>query len=241
MTGPTDHNARSAAVWEALAQAYADRVDTKPHNALYDRPAVLSLLPDVAGLRVLDAGCGSGVYAEELLARGARVTACDRSAEMVRIAKDRLCGKAEALVVDLSQPLTMFADRAFDLVVSPLVLDHIEDWSPVFREFHRILAPAGRVVFSAAHPHFDAEYYRTGRYHEIEPVEPIWKGFGPPIGMPSYRRPLALFFSPLIDAGFLVERVLEPKPVEAMRASDPSRFERLMHRPSFLAVRAGKR
>ena len=44
-----------------LADAYAARLVTKAHNAFYDRPAVLSLLPPVQGKRVLDAGCGPGV------------------------------------------------------------------------------------------------------------------------------------------------------------------------------------
>src|SRR5262249_42346110 len=43
-----------------LAEAYAARIDTKAHNAFYDRPAVLSLLPPVGGKRVLDAACGPG-------------------------------------------------------------------------------------------------------------------------------------------------------------------------------------
>ena len=44
--------------YETLAEAYAAVVDTKPHNAYYERPATLSLLPEVRGKRVLDAGCG---------------------------------------------------------------------------------------------------------------------------------------------------------------------------------------
>jgi hypothetical protein len=47
--------------YSCLADAYAARIDTKAHNAYYDRPAVTSLLPPVAGKRVLDAGCGPGV------------------------------------------------------------------------------------------------------------------------------------------------------------------------------------
>ena len=46
--------------YERLAEAYSERVETKPHNAYYERPATLGLLPDVEGLRVLDAGCGPG-------------------------------------------------------------------------------------------------------------------------------------------------------------------------------------
>ncbi len=57
--------------YEKLAHAYAEMIDTKPHNAYLERPTTLSLLPDVEGKRVLDAGCGPGVYAEWLVERGA--------------------------------------------------------------------------------------------------------------------------------------------------------------------------
>lgn len=56
-----------ADMYDALAEAYAARADTKPHNAYYERPATLSLLPDVVGKRVLDAGCGPGIYTEWLV------------------------------------------------------------------------------------------------------------------------------------------------------------------------------
>jgi hypothetical protein len=42
--------------YERLADTYAEMIDTKPHNAYLERPATLSLLPDVKGKRVLDAG-----------------------------------------------------------------------------------------------------------------------------------------------------------------------------------------
>ena len=45
--------------YETLAEAYASVADTKPHNAYYERPATLSLLPDVNGKRVLDAAWGA--------------------------------------------------------------------------------------------------------------------------------------------------------------------------------------
>jgi 2-polyprenyl-3-methyl-5-hydroxy-6-metoxy-1,4-benzoquinol methylase len=52
----------------------------------------MSLLPDVTGRHVLDAGCGAGWYSEQLAGRGARVIAIDRSARMVAITKKRLAG-----------------------------------------------------------------------------------------------------------------------------------------------------
>ena len=67
------------ALFDAFAESYAEHARESVYNALYDRPAVLDLLGDVTGLRVLDAGCGPGYYAEELVRRGARVTAFDGS------------------------------------------------------------------------------------------------------------------------------------------------------------------
>ncbi len=46
-----------ARAYEKLADAYARMIDTKPHNAYLERPATLSLLPNVEGKRVLDAEC----------------------------------------------------------------------------------------------------------------------------------------------------------------------------------------
>jgi hypothetical protein len=83
--------------YEELAESYAAKIDTKPHNAYYERPATLSLLPSVTGKAVLDAGCGPGVYTEWLLANGAEVSAIDASPKMVELARKRI-GDGEALL-----------------------------------------------------------------------------------------------------------------------------------------------
>ncbi|MHC4873717.1 MAG: SAM-dependent methyltransferase, partial [Planctomycetota bacterium] len=56
------------------AKEYDEAVRGNLYNSLYERPSLLSMLPSLEGLSVLDMGCGSGVYAEELLERGASVT-----------------------------------------------------------------------------------------------------------------------------------------------------------------------
>src|ERR1700687_3116341 len=108
--------------YDQLAEAFAARVDTKAHNAHYDRPATLSLLPPVAGLRVLDAGCGPGAYCEWLADQGASVVGIDSSTKMVALAQRRLGGRADIHRVDLAQPLNEFQAGTFDGVLSALVL-----------------------------------------------------------------------------------------------------------------------
>src|SRR3990172_2940250 len=113
---PSTHN--PGAEYDAMADAYNARVDTQPHNALYERPAVLSLLPPLAGLTVLDAGCGSGWYAQQYLDNGAKRVVCvDASQKMAAAAHTRLGERAQVLVADLSKPLSFAISGKFDLVV----------------------------------------------------------------------------------------------------------------------------
>ena len=224
--------------YEELAEAYAARVDTKPHNAYYDRPAMLSLLPDLAGKRVLDAGCGPGAYAERLVALGAEVVAVDVSPKMVALARERLGDTVEVHEADLREPLSFLADGSVDVVVAPLVLDYVRDLAPVFAEFHRVLRAGGLLVFSDGHPLFDFLFFGTEDYFATEEVGCVWKGFGVPVYVPGYRRPLSAMLNPLIDAGFAIDRILEPRPTEEFRRAEPEDYERLMRKPGFWCVRA---
>lgn len=226
--------------YEALAGSYAARVDTKPHNAYYERPATLSLLPDVKGKRVFDAGCGPGVYAEWLVDHGASVVSIDVSPRMVQFARERLGGRAEIFRADLGQPLDFLEGSSFDLVLSALALDYVKDWGSTFREFWRVLRYSGRLVFSVGHPFADYLYHPTGNYFETELVEFQWTGFGTPITVPSYRRPLGAVLEPLLEAGFVLERLLEPTPTERFKKEAPQDYDELSRRPGFLCVRAAK-
>jgi ubiquinone/menaquinone biosynthesis C-methylase UbiE len=227
--------------YDELAEAYAAMVDTKPHNAYYERPATLSLLPEVKGRRVLDAGCGPGAYAEWLVDHGAEVVALDANEKMVRLARQRLGGKAQVLLANLEQPLDFLADGSFDVVVSPLVMDYIRDWESAFREFHRVLRVGGCLVFSMEHPYSKYDYHRqTSNYFEVERVEFTWRGFGKPVRVPSYRRPMSAVTNPLVRAGFILEQILEPLPTQEFKEDEPEDYEKLIHSPGFMCVKAVK-
>lgn len=224
--------------YEQLADSFAAKVDTKPHNAYYERPATLSLLPDVAGMHVLDVGCGPGAYAEWLLKHGATVTAIDASPAMIAHTQQRTGGRAQSRIADVSAPLDFLADASVDLVLCPLVLEYVADWAPVMREFRRVLVPGGLLVVSVTHPFADYTYFKSRRYFDVELVSAEWTGFGGRVRVPSYRRSLQDTLTPFMAAGFQLTRVLEPLPTEAFREADPRHYEELMQFPAFLCISA---
>jgi SAM-dependent methyltransferase len=227
--------------YETLAEAYAAVVETKPHNAYYERPATLSLLPDVKGKKVFDAGCGPGIYSQWLIKNGANVTAVDASPKMIELAKQRLGENADVRLADMSKPLDFLESANFDIVLSPLVLDYIENWYSVFGEFYRLLRPSGYFIFSVTHPFFDYIYYKTDNYFRTELVGSEWRGFDKVrVEMPSFRRPLNELLNPLLETGFQLEKIIEPLPKDEFKTADPKHYEELSKFPAFLCVRARK-
>jgi len=107
---------------------------------------------DLNGARALDLGCGTGRNSYLLQNAGAKVTAVDFSKGMLDVGISK-AGAAEIRFVthDLNEPLP-FADAAFDVVVCTLVLEHIEQLSPLFREMRRVCSPGGWLYLSDLHP-----------------------------------------------------------------------------------------
>ena len=230
--------AKIIAAYEALADSYNRLIEHKPHNAYYDRPNTLALIPDVQGKSILDAACGPGKYAEILLARGATVTGFDISPRMIELAKERNRGNGTFFVHDLGQPLDMLDDTSFDVVLCALAMHYVEDWGPTIREFHRVLKPEGLLVLSIDHPFFEYNFFRSSRYFDTEAVQCTWKGFGQPVEVHSYRRPLHACIAPLTENGFYIDRLVEPKPTPEFEQYDARHYKELNAFPSFMCIRA---
>lgn len=221
--------------YDAMADSYEQHAADGPYNAHYDRPSVLELVGEVVGKRLLDAGCGPGLYSEELLARGADLVAVDSSAAMVELARKRLGSRARILSADLSEPLP-FADAEFDLIVSALVIHHLDDRDACLREFFRVLRPGGHVVLSTQHPTTDW-LRKGGSYFETKEEEDIWHRGDAAYPVRFWREPLTAFCASTTNAGFLIERVMEPLPAESMRERWPEHWEKLQREPGFLVLR----
>jgi ubiquinone/menaquinone biosynthesis C-methylase UbiE len=220
-------------MYEPFAFEFEAHAQSSAYNAHYDRPALLDLIGEVAGLRVLDVGCGPGLYAEELLERGATVTAFDSSPEMVKLAKNRTGQRADVRIWDLEQPLTWLQDEDQDIALMALVLHHIDNRHQALSELHRVLRPGGRLIVSTVHPTDD--WLRLGgSYFDRVAVEETWQTNWQ---VRYWRQPLEAWIREFTDAGFLIERLVEPRPAETMALQYPAVQEKLEQAPGFIAFR----
>jgi ubiquinone/menaquinone biosynthesis C-methylase UbiE len=221
-----------------FVSSYSEKIEYNAHNALYERPATLSLIPDVKGQTVLDAGCGPGAYTEWLLERGAIVTAVDYSEEMLSYVKKRVGNKARLFRANMNEQLGFLKDEEFDLIVSSMVLHYLRDWRTVFSEFNRVLKMNGELIFSTHHPFMDYQIHSEGNYHETEIVEDEWPAFG--IKMTFYRRPLSQVFGILKETDFRFAELLEPKPLKECKELFPDSYKTLSTKPWFICFKAIK-
>jgi len=236
-----DRSLISLDAFNNLAEYYFNYVDTKPFNAYYERPATLSLLPDVQGKQVLDAGCAAGWYTNWLLEHGARVTAIDVSPKMVEMTKKRVGEKANVLQADLNKPLDFLNDKQFDIVLSSLTLHYLKKWDTVMSEFNRILNDNGILIFSVHHPFMDFTLFKRENYFLTELLTDEWQTHKGKEKVQFYRRPLSKIISPVIRAGLVIEELLEPMPTEKFKIKRPEAYDNLTKRPLFLFLKASKR
>jgi SAM-dependent methyltransferase len=213
--------------YDSIAEGYAAENETSLLNAYYERPAMLELAGNVAGRRILDAGCGSGPLSAALRDRGAVVTGIDSSAGMLELARRRLGGDADLRVVDLADPLP-FADGAFDDVIASLVLHYLEDWGPTLAELRRVLAPGGRLLVSVEHPFAIHLMHRLAGdktdYFQTRSRTEEWTLGGQTAQLTFWDRPLHAMIDAFTTAGFRIDVISEPPAVPAARDVFPEAF-----------------
>ena len=229
-------------MYDGFAEEYLAHASEGAFNAYYDRPAVLEVLGSVHGLSVLDVGCGPGLYAEEFVARGAsRVVGVDGSAEMLRLARQRLAGSAGRVVFhcqDLQVPLAWAGDGEFDVAVMPLVIHHLDNRVAALREVARVLRAGGRLVVSTHHP--TGDWLRHGgSYFTVEKIHERRRERGWPVAY--WRQPLQATCDEFTAGGFLIERVHEPRPSAAMHERYPDDAANLSINPGFVVFALLKR
>ena len=224
--------------WDRVADAYAQSQASGVDYYRYEffGPAQLALCGEVRGLSILDVGCGNGYFARALARRGARVVGIDISPRMIGHAKEQETAEPlgiEYHILDAAVLPADFAPKSFDMVTSCMALQDMPSVEKVFRGAHALLRPGRRFVASITHPCTDTPFRvwerdQSGtkrwlcidRYFERGSFEYAWSAeWGREFTTEGFRAPLEDWLGWILDAGFQLRALKEPRPTdEALRA-----------------------
>jgi SAM-dependent methyltransferase len=209
-------------------------------------PAIRALLPDVAGRRIVDLGCGFGWFARWAREQGAAsVLGIDLSEKMIARARaDTDDAGIDYRIADLET--LELPPAAFELAYSALAFHYVEDFARLAKTVSAALAAGAHFVFTiehpiymaAAHPHWSADEdgrktWPVNRYAVEGERRSDWLAKG----VLKYHRRLATTLNALIEAGFSLRRIEEFAPTPAQIAAQPELAEEL-ERPMMLLIAA---
>jgi ubiquinone/menaquinone biosynthesis C-methylase UbiE len=224
----------NADAWTKLARAgydvYRDYLNT---------PAFFDLLPDVTGLSGLDIGCGEGHNTRLLAKRGAHVTAIDIAETFIEHARQVEAEQPVGIDYRVASAVELpFPNVSFDFTTGFMSLMDVPETDRVLTEAYRVLKPGGFLQFSIMHPCYDTPHRRNlrdrrgltyavevgGYFQNLDGQITEWLfGAAPPHakqGLPKFKTPrftrtVSQWLNLLIETGFLLERIAEPRPSDA--------------------------
>lgn len=239
--------------WQSIADEWIAHADTNDYRNHFLMPNMLAMAGNVAGLDLLDLGCGEGGYGRELARRGARVVGVDGSARLIEVARARAA--SAKVSVDLhcanANRLDGVAGASFDRVLASMSLMDVEDYPGAIREIARVLRPGGELLMSITHPCFQARVSRWVKDQRGQPrffsvdhyfdrvawEEHMAAEFTRPVL--RRHRPLEDYMAAPLAAGLILREFREPVPTDE-DLTKSHRFWKLKRIPYFLFMRWGK-
>ena len=219
-------------------------------NNLFEIPALFSMMPDLKGKKVLDLGCGFGEHCRQFVNRGAeKVVGIDISEKMLEVARVENC---DPKITYLNMPMEDIAELqdTFDIVISSLAFHYVEDFEGVIKNIYNLLKENGIFIFSQENPlctcHSGGDrwtrdengnklYMNLADYGVEGERKTVW--FVDDVKI--YHRTFSTIVNALIEAGFTIEKMIEPLPTEELLEKYPD-YGDLFHKPDFLLIRVKK-
>ena len=216
-------------------------------NNLFEIPALLSMMPDLKGKRVLDLGCGFGEHCRLFAEHGAeKVVGIDISKRMLEVAKKE---NSDPRIVYVNMPMEDIAqlNESFDVVVSSLAFHYVEDFAGVVKNVYTLLDTNGVFLFSQEHPlvtchsggnrwtrdeNGEKKYMNLANYGVEGEREATWFVDNVKI----YHRTFSNIINILIETGFSIEQMIEPLPTTELLERYPG-YKDLLHKSDFLLLK----
>jgi ubiquinone/menaquinone biosynthesis C-methylase UbiE len=158
----------------------------------YESKLIFRMLAPEPGELILDAGCGTGIFTEDIIETGARVVGLELAFDMLRRAVTKCSGQTFHSVIGDIQRLP-FADASFNKAISITAIEFIQDARRAVEELFRVTKPGGCIVVATlnslspwaqrrkeaaqkGHPLFKHAIFRSpDEIKNLSPVEGIVK------------------------------------------------------------------
>ena len=171
---------------------------------------------------ILDIGCGEGIMSRSFMEKGASVSGCDISPELIAIAK-KASPPSIRFEMAKAEDLSVFGDEHFKKAAFVLSIQNIKGATEAFSEISNHLIKGGKLYIVINHPCFripkfsswefdgsKTQYRRIERYLSENNSEiVIHPGASYSEKTVSFHRPLQYYFKSLSKAGFAVSRLEE--------------------------------
>jgi 2-polyprenyl-6-hydroxyphenyl methylase/3-demethylubiquinone-9 3-methyltransferase len=102
-------------------------------------------IPEIKDLKIIDLGCGGGLFSKPLLERGAHVTGIDLSPASIAVCKAE-CEAGTFLQGDITS--LPFTKNSFDGVILADVVEHLPSYREALEEAARVIKPNGFIFIS---------------------------------------------------------------------------------------------
>lgn len=172
----------------------------------------LQLIGSLKNKHVVELGCGGAQCSIAFAQKGAKVTAVDVATAQIEIAK-KLANKNKVSIQfyerDIAD-LSPIADNSQDIVFSACAFAYVDDLLGCFKEVYRVLKNDGIFVWSVGHPFYDLVDPKTFQLRQSY-LDTGTKVEGEETGsaFASVRRTIGDYFNTAIEAGFVVEKMIE--------------------------------
>lgn len=211
--------------WNRVAHDWDIQVgDEGDSNRIMNSDPVLwKFAGNVAGLTVLDAGCGTGYLSRKLQERGACVIGIDFSKKMIEIARAK--SQNIDFRVDSCSDLATVDDDSVDMVIANYVIMDTPDLAGTVQAFNRVLKTDGIAILIFSHPCFPADW--VTELPDSDAIQYQWnfpyfeqrKCIAPPWGHFTsefiwFHRPLSDYWKAFKRGGFAVVDFEEPRATE---------------------------
>lgn len=199
-------------VYDEYAREYEAYASDRERKEIGDDPflsLLLEVIGDVAGLTVLDAGCGEGYLARILHERGAKVTGMEISPRLVELARAKDPeGTITYAVADLSQPLPAYQEH-FDLSASFFVLNDVADYRGFLSTLGSVVKRGGRAVFFLNNPYSMVLRGQVTDYFDSGKAFPYLGMAQAGVHVYYYQRTLQEYLDACFAAGLHLQRLVD--------------------------------